>query len=120
MGRMMISSRRMVTIAIAAAVGAALGLMKWLNPEPPPPADGANFLAHLRATGLSPAILVSIALCFGTALAAGEVRTLAGMALLVVAFGRKIRLEEQRLDAHFGTAYADYRKTTWAVVPWVV
>ena len=60
------------------------------------------------------------ALALGTALAIGEVRTLVGIAFLVVAFWRKIRLEEQRLDAHFGAAYEEYRRNSWAVVPWVV
>ena len=60
------------------------------------------------------------ALSLGTALAVGEVRTLAGIAVLVVAFWRKILKEERLLAGLFGPAWQDYRRSTRAVIPWVV
>lgn len=60
------------------------------------------------------------ALSLGTALAVGEVRTLLGIAFLVVAFWRKIRQEERLLGGLFGPAWEDYRRTTRAVIPWLL
>src|SRR5262249_36967336 len=51
-------------------------------------------------------------LSLGTLLVAGEWRALVGMALLIVAFGRKIRLEERHLRTVFGAAYDEYRRST--------
>jgi len=59
-------------------------------------------------------------LSLGTALAVGEVRTLLGIAFLVVAFRRKIRQEERLLAGLFGPAWEDYRRTTGAVIPWLL
>ena len=64
--------------------------------------------------------VVSYALSLGTALAVGEVRTLAGIAVLVVAFWRKILKEERLLAGLFGPAWQDYCRSTRAVIPWVV
>jgi protein-S-isoprenylcysteine O-methyltransferase Ste14 len=55
----------------------------------------------------------------GSALALGEWR---GLVAVVLATGRslwKIRLEERRLGEHFGAAYAEYRRTSWAMIPYV-
>jgi protein-S-isoprenylcysteine O-methyltransferase Ste14 len=60
------------------------------------------------------------ALSLGTALAVGEVRTLVGIAFLVAAFWRKIRQEERLLEALFGPAWDDYRRTARAVIPWLL
>jgi len=59
-------------------------------------------------------------LSLGTFLVAGEVRALVGMVIVVVAFWRKIRLEERHLSAVFGPAYEEYRSSTWAVIPRVL
>jgi protein-S-isoprenylcysteine O-methyltransferase Ste14 len=56
----------------------------------------------------------------GTALVSGRLHALLGVVLIVGAYWRKIRLEEQSLRGVFGTAYEDYQRGTWAVVPGVL
>lgn len=53
----------------------------------------------------------------GTALVSGEYHALVGLALGLFAYWRKLRLEEQNLAAVFGSAWTDYRKTSWALLP---
>ena len=53
----------------------------------------------------------------GTALASGEWHAIVGMALVVAAYWRKIRLEERHLGQLFGEAYDDYRRASWALIP---
>jgi protein-S-isoprenylcysteine O-methyltransferase Ste14 len=36
---------------------------------------------------------------------------------MVLAYRRKIRLEEQRLHEIFGEAYDSYRRASWSLVP---
>jgi protein-S-isoprenylcysteine O-methyltransferase Ste14 len=59
-------------------------------------------------------ILVAIV---GTAISIGELRALLGAALAIVAYIRKIRIEEPWLLARFGSAYTDYRRDVSALVP---
>lgn len=53
----------------------------------------------------------------GTALVIGELHALLGLSVAVLAYLRKIRLEEANLDAAFGTTYADYRAESWSLIP---
>ncbi len=55
----------------------------------------------------------------GTALVSGDVHAFLGAALMAAAYVRKIRLEERNLAELFGDAYADYRRTTRALIPWL-
>jgi len=52
-----------------------------------------------------------------TAMISGEVHALAGLVLLLAAYWRKVRLEEQHLASHFGPSYREYRDATWGAVP---
>lgn len=52
-----------------------------------------------------------------TALISGEVHALVGVVLLLAAYWRKVRLEEQHLASHFGPSYGEYRDATWGAVP---
>jgi protein-S-isoprenylcysteine O-methyltransferase Ste14 len=72
-----------------------------------------RWIRHPIYTGLL------IAVC-GSAIALGQWRCLISLALLVVAFWRKIRLEERRLGQHFGAAYASYRRSSWALIPFLI
>jgi protein-S-isoprenylcysteine O-methyltransferase Ste14 len=54
------------------------------------------------------------------AIASGEWHALAGVALLAVAYSRKIRLEEQIMLRVFGADYDAYREDSWALIPWVL
>jgi protein-S-isoprenylcysteine O-methyltransferase Ste14 len=53
----------------------------------------------------------------GAALAIGEVHSLVALGILMLAYARKIGLEETALGNEFGSAYTDYRRHSWAVVP---
>lgn len=59
-------------------------------------------------------------LAVGTAMVSGEVRGLVGIAVLVVAFWRKVRMEESLLEARFGPAWQEYRSATRSVIPGVL
>ena len=52
-----------------------------------------------------------------TALVSGEVHALVGLLLLIAAYWRKVRLEEDHLASHFGPSYREYRDATWGAVP---
>ena len=56
----------------------------------------------------------------GSALARGEWRGLIAFAIATAALWRKLRVEEQWLTAEFGARYADYRRQTWALFPFIV
>jgi isoprenylcysteine carboxyl methyltransferase (ICMT) family protein YpbQ len=53
----------------------------------------------------------------GAALVVGEVHSLVALAIIICAYWRKIGLEETGLSSEFGSAYDDYRRHSWAVVP---
>jgi protein-S-isoprenylcysteine O-methyltransferase Ste14 len=52
-----------------------------------------------------------------TALISGEVHALIGLLLLIAAYWRKVRLEEDHLASHFGPSYREYRDATWGALP---
>jgi protein-S-isoprenylcysteine O-methyltransferase len=56
----------------------------------------------------------------GTALVVGEVRGLLGVALMFVGWLLKSRAEERMLMEQFGNEYEQYRRDTWALVPFVL
>jgi protein-S-isoprenylcysteine O-methyltransferase Ste14 len=68
---------------------------------------------HPIYTGL----LVAI---FGSALAIGEWRAVLALALVAVAFWRKLSLEERWMRERFGQAYDDYRRRVPALVPFLL
>jgi protein-S-isoprenylcysteine O-methyltransferase Ste14 len=53
----------------------------------------------------------------GTAMAAGELHALVGLALLAIAYARKIPMEEEVMDREFGEAWQTYRARTKALIP---
>ncbi|MBO9715771.1 MAG: isoprenylcysteine carboxylmethyltransferase family protein [Pseudoxanthomonas sp.] len=56
-------------------------------------------------------------LFLGNAVMVGAWRGLLAVAIVAVSFWFKLRQEERWLAAHFGPAYEDYRRRTWALVP---
>ena len=56
----------------------------------------------------------------GTALALGEWRGLAGLALACLGWGIKSRLEERFMAAQFGAGYAEYQREVKALIPFVL
>jgi protein-S-isoprenylcysteine O-methyltransferase Ste14 len=56
----------------------------------------------------------------GSAVALGEWRGLLAVAIIAIALWRKLRLEERWLGDQFGSRYADYRRTSRALIPWLL
>lgn len=53
----------------------------------------------------------------GTAIVSGQMHAVLGAVIVVLAYRRKVRLEEANLREVFGAAYDAYRRDTWALVP---
>jgi protein-S-isoprenylcysteine O-methyltransferase Ste14 len=66
---------------------------------------------HPIYTGILLAVL-------GSAIAEAEWRGFVALALITLAFLRKIAIEERLLTAQFGDAYARYRAEVPALIPW--
>jgi len=71
--------------------------------------------ALVRHPIYSGALLINI----GSAIALGWIGGLVAIVLFAVVFVRKIRLEERMLGGHFGEKYAEYRKRTNALIPFI-
>ncbi len=56
----------------------------------------------------------------GTALITGRLQGPLAVALIVIAYIRKIGLEERVLGATFGAGFEAYRRESWALLPWLV
>ncbi len=72
-----------------------------------------GFVRHPIYTGLLLALL-------GSAVAGGEWRGLAGVALLGYALWKKLKLEEEWMRGEFGERYEAYAKRVAALVPYVL
>ena len=66
-----------------------------------------------------PIYTAMLGMFLGTAIASSQYHALVGVALLIVAYIRKTRLEEQILLRTFGSEYEVYRRDTWALAPLV-
>jgi protein-S-isoprenylcysteine O-methyltransferase Ste14 len=55
----------------------------------------------------------------GTAMVAGQLRGLVALVFTLIAFVRKIKLEETGLRERFGSAYVEYQKRVKALVPFI-
>ena len=64
-----------------------------------------------------PIYTAMLGMFLGTAIASSQYHALLGLVILVFAYLRKTRLEEQILSEAFGPEYDDYRRGTWALVP---
>jgi protein-S-isoprenylcysteine O-methyltransferase Ste14 len=58
-----------------------------------------------------------LGMCLGTALVDGHFHALAGTALVIIAYWRKIRMEETKLREAFGAQYDLYRRVTFGFIP---
>lgn len=56
----------------------------------------------------------------GMAIVSGDLHAFVAVAVIAFAYWRKIRLEERNLTDLFGAEYEDYRRSTRALVPWVI
>lgn len=66
-----------------------------------------------------PVYTALIALSLGTAVVSGRIVSLLGATVFAVAYARKLRLEEGGLSAAFGAQWDEYRRRSWALIPWV-
>lgn len=66
-----------------------------------------------------PIYTAMLGMSLGTAIVSGAFHALIGFALMAIAYGRKIPLEERFLSENFGAEYAGYRSESWALIPWV-
>jgi len=64
-----------------------------------------------------PIYTAMLGMFLGTAIASSQYHALLGFAILVLAYMRKTRLEEEILRRTFGNDYDAYRRDTWALVP---
>lgn len=64
-----------------------------------------------------PIYTAMIGMYAGTAIAIGEWHSLIAMEIVIVAYVRKIRIEEAALRGEFGAKYDDYHRHSWAVLP---
>jgi len=69
-----------------------------------------RFLRH-------PIYTAMLGMFLGTAISSSQYHSLIALAMLVLAYLRKTRLEEQILQQTFGSNYENYRRETWALVP---
>ncbi|MEO6304296.1 MAG: isoprenylcysteine carboxylmethyltransferase family protein, partial [Bacteroidia bacterium] len=56
----------------------------------------------------------------GNALIVGDWRGILAVLIVFVSFWRKLKLEEQWLNTHFGEAYTNYKKQTKALFPFIL
>jgi protein-S-isoprenylcysteine O-methyltransferase Ste14 len=66
-----------------------------------------------------PIYTAMLGMFLGTAVASSQYHALLGLVMLIFAYLRKTRLEEQILSQTFGDEYDDYRRNSWALVPFV-
>jgi protein-S-isoprenylcysteine O-methyltransferase Ste14 len=62
----------------------------------------------------------AIGMYIGPALISGRLQGILSVALVAIAYARKIRQEERVLAGEFGQAYDAYRRESWALVPWLL
>ena len=69
-----------------------------------------RFLRHPIYTGV-------LGMVLGLALAYGQYHALIALGMLILAYIRKSRLEDDILKKTFGAEYDDYRKHSWGLIP---
>jgi protein-S-isoprenylcysteine O-methyltransferase Ste14 len=66
-----------------------------------------------------PMYTAMIGMAAGSAIVSGQVHALIGVLMISYAYWRKIRMEETALLAEFGAEYAEYRKSSWTLLPFL-
>lgn len=66
-----------------------------------------------------PIYTAMIGMYLGTAVVSGELHGLLAVVICAIAYWRKTRMEERGLREVFGQAYDDYRRASWALIPFV-
>jgi protein-S-isoprenylcysteine O-methyltransferase Ste14 len=66
-----------------------------------------------------PIYTAMLGMFLGSAIVSGELHALIGTLMICYAYWRKIRMEEGALLTQFGAEYGEYRKKSWAVLPFL-
>jgi protein-S-isoprenylcysteine O-methyltransferase Ste14 len=69
-----------------------------------------QFIRHPIYTGI-------LAMYLGAMLVSGQLHAIIAMAVIALAYLRKLRLEERILRQNFGPAWDDFRRHSWALLP---
>lgn len=122
--RFLPDSRAIVSLGLAIQT-AAFGLAVWTRQN-----LGANWSGEVRiAQGHQlvqagpykflrhPIYTAVIGMYVGTMLVSGEIHAPIALAIMILAYIRKLRMEESALGATFGANYDAYRQHTWALIP---
>lgn len=64
-----------------------------------------------------PIYTANIGMYVGTAVVSGQWHAAVGVAMVLIAYWRKVRMEESKLRESFGDEYFSYRRATWGAVP---
>jgi hypothetical protein len=97
------------------------GIVPHVTPELNVPCGEHNFAKRIRIDGhlttareqaTAPGVM-------GAAIVSGQYHVLFGVALGVFAYWRKIRIEKHAVREVFGAGYDEYRRHSWALVPWL-
>lgn len=64
-----------------------------------------------------PIYTAMLGMALGTTIVSGQYHSLVGLLIIVVAYWRKIRIEEAVLREAFAAEYDEYRRKSWALVP---
>ena len=60
-----------------------------------------------------------VGMAVGTAIVCNQLHAVFGVITMAYAYVRKIALEERWMGEEFGAAYDDYRRASWALIPFV-
>lgn len=66
-----------------------------------------------------PIYTAMLGMSLGTAISSSQYHALLGLVIVIFAYLRKTRMEEQILGQTFGAEYEAYRRDSWALVPFV-
>lgn len=66
-----------------------------------------------------PIYTAMLGMFLGTAISSSQYHALLGFVILIFAYLRKTRMEEEILGQTFGAEYESYRRESWALVPFV-
>lgn len=72
--------------------------------------------ARIRHPIYTGALMISLGLAIESGLLAASI----GLAVVIIAYIRKIGLEERLLQGAFGPAFDDYRRASWALIPYLI
>ena len=80
-------------------------------------AHGHELWCSVPIVSCAPIYTALVGMYIGTGLVSGQVHAVVALVLVMLAYCRKIRLEERALAAAFPSDHDRYRGETWAWIP---